>query len=137
VLALSYWFLLTLIAAADIRWHRIPKALNFALIAVVALADFRYIPWIFMTWIFYCLLFRVAKGAIGYGDVRLSPTLVYACGAPPVGISQFVLPHLSLWTCAGIYVLIRRNGAKEALALAPFFVVVTAILSASSLYSLR
>ncbi len=122
-----YYGLFTLIALCDLRFHVIPKGLNFLglgfliLFAPKHLLGFLILNSI-ITYLIYCGIYRVSRGKMGYGDVRLAPLPATFDKSHPFPI------HLLAWSLAGVATLFRRDLRSE-LPLAPFLLVATFIFN--------
>ncbi|MFZ8872454.1 MAG: prepilin peptidase [Candidatus Nanopelagicaceae bacterium] len=122
-----YYALFILIAICDLRFHVIPKGLNFLGLGVLILATPNHLLGFLIfntliTYLFYCGVYRVSRGKMGYGDVRLAPLPATFNESHPFPI------HLLAWLLAGVATLFRRDLGRE-LPFAPFFLVATFIFN--------
>lgn len=130
-----YYTLLFLIAAVDLKFRIIPKGLNIFCISTVychllgsqfASGELTALCYSILYgvayFLFYSLLFRVSKGALGYGDVRLAPAIVDFQSLNPSSI------HLLAWVLAGSSAIINPKGLKS-LPFAPFLLGASIIIN--------
>ncbi|MFM1788662.1 MAG: hypothetical protein RLZZ12_11 [Actinomycetota bacterium] len=122
-----YYGIFALLALCDLRFHLIPKGLNFLCLGVLLLTAPKDLLGLLIlnslvTYLIYCGIFRLSRGKMGYGDVRLAPL-------PATYDENHPLPiHLLAWTLAGVATLFRRDLSSE-LPLAPFLLVATFIFN--------
>lgn len=122
-----YYVLFILIALCDLRFHVIPKGLNFLGLGVLILSTPKHLL-IFLIlssiimYLIYCGVYRLSRGKMGYGDVRLAPLPATYDEHHPFPI------HLLAWILAGVAILFRRDLGRE-LPLAPFLLVATFIFN--------
>ena len=127
---LIYFFAFGLISAADLRFRVIPKGMNFALVATVftyllITRNEAFLLASLMAFLIYALLYRLSKGGIGYGDVRLAPAPIDFYATIPNGPLTI---HLLAWVLAGFVLLIKKR-ASSSLPLAPFLLSATLIIN--------
>jgi len=134
LLVLSLW---SLIVAADIKYRRIPKRLNFALIALLLPAGWAICLTAGLVWFVYLTIYRLSAGAIGYGDVRLAPATGHFLIGGDLNFTAIFAPHCLAWCGGGgLALLIRRRGAQS-LPFAPFLFFASLIYQASAFIFLR
>ena len=78
-----------------------------------------------MAFLIYALLYRLSKGGVGFGDVRLAPAPVDFYATTPTGPLTI---HLLAWVFAGLVLLIKKR-ASSSLPLAPFLLSATLIIN--------
>ena len=119
-----------LISAADLRFRVIPKGVNFALVAttftyLLITRNIALLLACLMAFLIYALLYRLSKGGVGYGDVRLAPAPIDFYATTPTGPLTI---HLLAWVFAGLVLLIKKR-ASSSLPLAPFLLSATLIIN--------
>lgn len=116
VIAVS--LLVLLMAAADLRFHIIPKHLNYSCFAILLFTpSFELLFWSLGLFLVYLTIFKASSGALGYGDVRLAPVAaISAQNQSPLAI------HVFAWALAGLY-LLSKGEFRRSLPFAPFFAV--------------
>lgn len=73
----------------------------------------------------YALLFRLTKGSVGYGDVRLAPVAIDFHALAPTGSLSI---HFSAWVFAGLFLLINKSPSRS-LPFAPFLFLAAIIIN--------
>lgn len=134
LIVISLWLL---IVAADLRYRRIPKALNFALLALLLPLGKAFCAAAMIIWTGYLLIFRLSGGAIGYGDVRLAPATAHFLIGGGLSWGAIITEHCLAWSAGGVHaILIYRRGART-LPFAPYLLLAGLIYQASTFNSLR
>ena len=106
---------LVLLACCDYQFHLIPKRLNFlALGAMIPAVGLTGILWAVGIFFLYVFLFRLSRGGLGYGDVRLSPL-----GAVVLPEATPISAHLLAWMIAGGIALLLIRERQKRLPFAP------------------
>lgn len=107
--------LLILLASSDLKFHLIPKRVNFlALGSIVPVISIAGLLWAVGIYFLYLALFRLSRGGIGYGDVRLAP--VAAILLPEASPTT---AHLLAWVISGGYAIFTNQGKQVRLPFAP------------------
>ena len=111
----AFSLLLLLLVATDLRFRIIPKHLNFFCFVILFLNfTFQKVIWALLLFLIYSLLFRICRGSVGYGDVRLAPVAAFA-----VQDQSPLVIHAFAWVGAGIFLLIKGNTCRS-VPFAPF-----------------
>lgn len=130
------------LAAIDGKYHRLPDAVTGPLFGVVflvvlvgcaATGDWggllRAVVGAVVLGVFYFLLAFFYPAGMGLGDVKLAPTLGLVLGY--VGIPLLILGAFVPFFLAAIFsivlIVLRRAGAKTAIAFGPFMIAGTAV----------
>lgn len=115
---------LILLACSDLKFHLIPKRLNFvALAAAICVAGLTGVLWAIGILLIYLTLFKASRGSIGYGDVRLAPVAVISLPeANPAAV------HLLAWLLAGAVIVSIVRSRNARLPFAPALLVSTIYL---------
>lgn len=128
-----YSLALLLISAADLRFRIIPKGLNLMLFAITSLylmiaGNTAGLSASLFALTIYALLYRLTKGALGYGDVRLAPAAIDFHAVTPTGSLSV---HILAWVFAGFFLLIKRSSSPSlpSVPLAPFLLSATLIIN--------
>ncbi|MFM8783496.1 MAG: prepilin peptidase [Actinomycetota bacterium] len=127
---LIYVFAFVLISATDLKFRIIPKGINLALVAatsthLIVSGNVALLLASLLSFPIYALVYRLTKGAIGYGDVRLAPVAIDLHSNTPTSPLSI---HLLAWVFAGFFVLLR-NSPSTSLPFAPFLLSVTIIIN--------
>lgn len=133
-----HWVLLHLISCAiwfsfyDIRYHLIRnRDLKVALICLAPFVEVNGLIQGISNFIFYLLVFLFSRGAIGFGDVKLSFMLGIYLGNGGFDISKLFLANFISWLAAlAAIVLLRsldRQMQQGRIAFAPFLFIGTGI----------
>jgi len=133
-----HWVLLHLISCAiwfsfyDIRYHLIRnRDLKVALICLAPFVEVSGLISGISNFIFYLLVFLFSRGAIGFGDVKLSFMLGIYLGNGGFDISKLFLANFISWLAAlAAIVLLRsldRQMKQGRIAFAPFLFIGTGI----------
>lgn len=131
------WPLLLLVVAADIKFHRIPKHLNFVILLLIFTDRPTLLSYGILIWSAYFLLSVYTGGAMGYGDVRLAPATLIAAPEWGMSISALTAPHLLAWGLAATFIALRRPNFHARIPLAPFFALSSALMQAGLVDILR
>ncbi|MBU3715696.1 MAG: hypothetical protein FGM63_01460 [Candidatus Nanopelagicaceae bacterium] len=125
-----YLLALLLISVTDIKFRVIPKGLNLALLATtssflmlsgkvaVVLASL-------FAFLLYAGLYRLTKGGVGYGDVRLAAVAIDFQTLAPIGSLSI---HCMAWVIAGLVLLVKKSPSRS-LPFAPFLLSATIIVN--------
>ena len=111
--SVSMLLLLFPFAITDLAYRRIPKHLNHLVLLPAWLIDPKNAIVIYFL---YFSIFRLSRGAIGYGDVRFAPITVILSDLS--GTSPFA-PHLLAWVIGGLFAVFRLSSDLR-LPFAPF-----------------
>lgn len=127
---LLYLFPFVLISATDFKFRVIPKGINLALVAstatyLVVTRNMGLLVASLTTFLIYALFYRLTKGGVGYGDVRLAPVAIDFHVITPTGPLTI---HLLAWAFAGFVLLIKKHSSSS-LPFAPFLLSATIIIN--------
>jgi Flp pilus assembly protein protease CpaA len=126
----SYFLAFVLISATDLKFRIIPKGLNLALVATTSIylmiaGKATLLVASLIAFQIYALLYRLTKGGVGYGDVRLAPAVIDFYAGTPTGLLTI---HLLAWVFAGFVLLIKKDSSSS-LPFAPFLLSATIIIN--------
>ncbi len=133
-----HWVLLHLISCAiwfsfyDIRYHLIRnRDLKVALICLAPFVEVNGLIQGISNFIFYLLVFLFSRGAIGFGDVKLSFMLGIYLGNGGFDISKLFLANFISWLAALAAIVLLRSLDQQIeqgrIAFAPFLFIGTGI----------
>lgn len=133
-----HWVLLHLISCAiwfsfyDIRYHLIRNTdLKVALICLAPFVEVNGLIQGISNFIFYLLVFLFSRGAIGFGDVKLSFMLGIYLGNGGFDISKLFLANFISWLAALAAIVLLRSLDRQIeqgrIAFAPFLFIGTGI----------
>ena len=133
-----HWVLLHLISCAiwfsfyDIRYHLIRnRDLKVALICLAPFVEVNGLIQGISNFIFYLLVFLFSRGAIGFGDVKLSFMLGIYLGNGGFDISKLFLANFISWLAALAAIVLLRSLDRQIeqgrIAFAPFIFIGTGI----------
>lgn len=133
-----HWVLLHLISCAiwfsfyDIRYHLIRNTdLKVALICLAPFVEVNGLIQGISNFIFYLLVFLFSRGAIGFGDVKLSFMLGIYLGNGGFDISKLFLANFISWLAALAAIVLLRSLDRQIeqgrIAFAPFIFIGTGI----------
>ncbi len=133
-----HWVLLHLISCAiwfsfyDIRYHLIRnRDLKVALICLAPFVEVSGLISGISNFIFYLLVFLFSRGAIGFGDVKLSFMLGIYLGNGGFDISKLFLANFISWLAALAAIVLLRSLDRQIeqgrIAFAPFLFIGTGI----------
>jgi hypothetical protein len=85
----------------------------------------------FFAFAIYALIYRLTKGSLGYGDVRLAPVAIDFHAITPAGSLSI---HILAWVFAGFFLLIKKSSSPSlpslpSVPLAPFLLSATLIIN--------
>lgn len=126
----SYFFAFVLISATDLKFRIIPKGLNLALVATTSTylmitRNEALLLASLVAFLIYAILYRLSKGGVGYGDVRLAPAAMDFYAITPTGPLTI---HLLAWVLAGFLLLLKKHSSPS-LPFAPFLLAATIIIN--------
>ena len=112
----------------DLKFHKIyNKHLGCALLFAAPLLTLGNLVTGALNYCFYKFLYRASRGAIGFGDVRLSFLIGIYSHRFIEKISSIVAANFFSWVCAGmmagILTIWKRRNLEDRLAFAPFMFV--------------
>ena len=117
---------LLLFVTTDIVERRIPKNLNLLALALL-ISDLSALTCGILVWSLYLAMFRVSRGGMGYGDVRLAPLTALITSDP----GELLALHAGAWIMAGVFLLVIKGRPRTNLPFAPFISLSAGLLQVS------
>ena len=112
-------------SVTDLAERRIPKNLNILLVAALEFTDERSHG--FVIWLIYVGIFRLSRGGVGYGDVRLAPVALLVSD----GFGGAMALHILAWVLGGVFLATIVHRKHENLPFAPFLWLSALIMNVS------